>query len=57
MASVAITREAFLLWLVWLDCSVIASFDNVLDALAYSSLLECDPRFRLEAAEAHAAAS
>lgn len=55
MASVAITREAFLLWLVWLDCTVIASFDNVLDALAYSSLLECDPRFRREAAEAHAA--
>lgn len=49
MASVLITREAFLLWLVWLDCTVVASFDNVLDALDYASLLECDPRLRGEA--------
>lgn len=49
MASIAVTREAFLLWLVWLDTSVVASFDNALDALAYASLLECDPRLRGEA--------
>jgi hypothetical protein len=49
MASVAVTREAFLLWLVWLDCSIVASFDNVLDALSYASLIECDPRARKEA--------
>jgi hypothetical protein len=55
MASVAVTREAFLLWLVWLDCSIVASFDNVLDALAYASLIECDPRSRKEAAALSAA--
>lgn len=49
MASVAVTREAFLLWLVWLDSSVVGTFNNVFDALAYASLLECDPRSRSEA--------
>lgn len=51
MASVAVTREAFLLWLVWLDSSVVATFDNVLDALAYASMLDCDPRLRREAGD------
>jgi hypothetical protein len=57
MADVKITRESFLMWLVWLDCSVIASFDSVLEALDFASLLECDPRFRREAEEISAPAS
>ena len=46
MARVEVTREAFMVWLVWLDLSVAGTFDNALDALNYASMLECDPRYR-----------
>ena len=50
MARVEVTREAFLVWLVWLDLSVVGTFDNALEALDYASMLECDPRYRSDAA-------
>ena len=49
MARVEVTREAFMVWLVWLDLSVVGTFDNALEALQYASILECDPRYRTAA--------
>ena len=49
MARVEVTREAFMVWLVWLDLSVVGTFDNALDALSYASMLEVDPHYRIAA--------
>ncbi len=51
MADVRVSREG-LDWLVWLEGEMVARFVVAGDALAYASLLECDPRARREASPA-----
>lgn len=49
LAEVFLSRAGSLEWLVFLDGLIVGRFGIVSDALDYASLLECDPRARLEA--------
>ena len=46
MPDVKVSKDDRLGWAVWLEGRVVASYIMVGDALAYASLLECDPRER-----------
>lgn len=48
-AEVRVTKGADLNWLVSLGPRIVANFTLVGDALAYASMLECNPRARSEA--------
>jgi hypothetical protein len=50
--EVRVTKGADLNWLVSLGPRIVANFTLVGDALAYASMLECNPRARREAAAA-----
>jgi hypothetical protein len=47
--DVKVSRGPDITWLVWLGQRVVGRFTLVGDALAYATILECDPRIRKEA--------
>ena len=49
MPNVKVARDERLGWAVWLEDEVVGHYIMVGDALAYASLLECDPRERNQA--------
>ena len=46
MPDVRVRRDGKLDWAVWLEGRLVRRYTIVGDALAYASLLECDPRER-----------
>jgi hypothetical protein len=50
--DVKVSKGADLTWMVSLDQRIVGQFTIVGDALAYASMLECDPRIRGEAVPA-----
>ena len=46
MPKVRVSKEESCSWAVWLNGKVVAHYSIAGDALAYASLLECDPRER-----------
>lgn len=47
VTKVRVSKEESCNWAVWLEGKIVAKYMLAGDALAYASLLECDPRERL----------
>lgn len=52
MPKVRVSKEESSSWAVWLEDRIVGRYFIVGDALAYASLLECDPRERASATSA-----
>ena len=46
MPDVRVSKADHLEWIVWLEGVAVARYSICSDALAYASMLECDPRER-----------
>ncbi|MDQ3986811.1 MAG: hypothetical protein M3280_09985 [Actinomycetota bacterium] len=46
MPDVRVSKANHLEWIVWLEGVAVATYMICSDALAYASMLECDPRER-----------
>ena len=51
MPKVRVSKEETSSWAVWLEDRIVARYFLVGDALAYASLLECNPRERASVKE------